>query len=56
MTRAFISEKAKVAGNKKRKNYMGFLIIKIQQILKRFGGTKALAKTFYFWEVARGEF
>ena len=37
---------------KNEKNYIGFLIIKIQQILKRFGGTKTLAKTSYFWGVA----
>ena len=36
---------------KNEKNYMGFLIIKIWQILKRFGGTKTLAKTSYFWGV-----
>ena len=38
---------------KNEKNYMGFLIIKIQQILKRFGGTKTLAKTSYFWGSAK---
>ena len=36
---------------KNEKNYMGFLIIKILQILKRFGGTKNLTKTSYFWGV-----
>ena len=36
---------------KNGKNYMGFFIIKIQQILKYFGGTKTLAKTSYFWGV-----
>ena len=50
-TRAFIRKKDKVARNEKRKNYAGFLILKIQQILKRFGGTKTLAKTSYFWGV-----
>ena len=36
---------------KNEKNYAGFLNLKIQQILKRFGGTKTLAKTSYFWGV-----
>ena len=36
---------------KNEKNYMGFLIIKIEQILKRFGGTKTLGKASYFWGV-----
>ena len=36
---------------KNEKNNAGFLIIKIQQILKRFGGTKTLAKTSHFWGV-----
>ena len=36
---------------KNEKYYAGFLIIKIWQILKRFGGTKTLAKTSYFWRV-----
>ena len=27
----------------------------IQQILKRFGGTKTLAKTSYFWGVSHGK-
>ena len=36
---------------KNEKNYAGYFIIKIQQILKRFGRTKTLAKTSYFWGV-----
>ena len=36
---------------KNEKNYAGFLIIKIYQILKSSGGTKTLAKAFYFWGV-----
>ena len=33
---------------KNEKNYTGFLIRKIQQILQRFHGTKTLSKTSYF--------
>ena len=40
---------------KNGKNYMSFLIIKIWQILKGFGGTKTLAKTSYFWGVISTE-
>ena len=40
---------------KNEKNYMGFHILKIQQILKRYGGTKALAKSSYFWVVCACE-
>ena len=36
---------------KNEKNYMGFLIHKIYQILKRFAGTFRWAQTSYFWRV-----
>ena len=36
---------------KNEKNYMGFLIHKIKQILKRFAGTFCWAQTSYLWRV-----
>ena len=36
---------------KNEKNYMGFLIAKIWQILKRFSRALSWAQTSYFWKV-----
>ena len=36
---------------KNKIKYVGFLIIKVQQILKRFDWIKTLAKNSYFWGV-----
>ena len=36
---------------KNEKNYMGFLISKVWQILKHFGGAFRWAQTSYFWRV-----
>ena len=37
---------------KNEKNYMGFLIHKLQQILKRFAGTFCWAQNSYLWRVS----
>ena len=39
---------------KNEKNYVGFLITKIWQILKRFAGTFHWVQTSYFWRVING--
>ena len=49
-----LGKKIKQHEMKNEKNYIGFFITKTQQILKRFGGTKTLAKTSYFWGVRAG--
>ena len=41
---------------KKEKNYMGFLIPKVWQILKCFAGAFHQAQTSYFWGVTEGAF
>ena len=41
---------------KNKKNYMGFLTIKIQQILKRFAGTGTLNVFTYFFQISNEKY